>query len=78
MISVNEVTKRTGVTSVTLQRYRDMGMIAYPVIDYQGGRKHAYYPEETVSIVEFIEKKKAEGYKLHQIRDMLHEKKKDK
>ena len=71
MIHVKDVVKKTGVSTVTLQRYRDMGMIGYPKIEYHGRGREAYYDEEVVSIIEFIEVMKTKGYKLHEIRDML-------
>ena len=71
MIAVRDLVKQTNISMATLCKYRDMGMIPRPEVQYHNKGRETFYSEDTINILKFIKEKKEEGYPLHRIRDML-------
>ncbi len=64
-MKISEVVERTGISAYTLRYYEKLGLIKR--IDRAGGRRR--YEQEDIRWIEFIQRLKATGMSLVQIRE---------
>lgn len=75
MKTLSEVMKDTGIAWATLQKYKSMGLLPATIIQRGGIRGcRSLFPDETISLIHFIEIQKAKGLSLSQIRDLINRK----
>lgn len=75
MKTLSEILRGTAISWATFHKYRGMGLLPTPHIERKGFRgSHSSYPDETISLIHFIEIQKAKGLSLSQIRDLINRK----
>ena len=68
LLSIGDIAKRTGVTVETLRFYEKQGLIPTPARSASGYRQ---YPQTTVKRVQLVQRAKAVGFTLSDIRELL-------
>jgi len=66
--TIGQVAKRSGVGVETVRFYEREGLIRRPPRPDNGYRR---YPEEAISRIRFVQRSKALGFSLREIRDLL-------
>jgi MerR family copper efflux transcriptional regulator len=66
--TIGSVARRAGVGVETVRFYERQGLITQPP---RGASSYRHYPEETVARLRFIQRAKALGFSLRDIRELL-------
>ncbi|CCD28798.1 Transcriptional activator/repressor,heavy-metal dependent, MerR family [Candidatus Glomeribacter gigasporarum BEG34] len=69
LLTIGELSKKTGTTSVAIRHYERFGLICNVIRKSSGYR---LYPEETISHIRFIKNSQSVGLSLEEIRELIH------
>src|SRR5260364_148692 len=69
LLTIGELSKKTGTTSVAIRHYERFGLICNVIRKSSGYR---LYPEETISHIRFLKNSQSVGLSLEEIRELIH------